>query len=274
MLKLPILNTQKFCFMDYQKYLSRPASHIPKIHQDIYDSKIPMDQNLVLDSKEIDRLLTEDFEQENGFYQDKDGSTYVSVLTKMPHVTPDMFDWWFWWHAIDANRYKIWYPDAHFNVRSEWNGAYNDSNLSYRERLNKSTHFVTEDIGLGSEVIAIDFMSPQDFGFDLKKMNASNTKTVICAKAGSYDKGIWLTEMCHAIRKVDKGVELRSRFWMGYTLDKMKGMSRSLVNKIINKDFIKRRLIPKELGRQLFFHCSQEFSILKDILPEIYESEA
>ena len=184
-----------------------------------------------------------------------------------------MIDWWFWWHATESIRYQIWYPEKHFGIKSDWGGYYNDESKSYRERLNHSTHYVTEDIGVGKETLVIDFMSPEAFGFDIGKMRTSKMGTIICGKGGFYDKGVWTADMCHAVRETEDGLEMRSRFWIGNEIDRMNKFGRTIINSLLNKPFIKRRLIPKNLGRYLFFHCTQEFNNLSSILSVLYQKE-
>ena len=48
----------------------------------------------------------------------------------------------------------------HFDISSDFGGLFHDASKSYREHLQLSTHFVTEDIGTGMAKIAIDFRSP------------------------------------------------------------------------------------------------------------------
>jgi len=122
-----------------------------------------------------------------------------------------MIDWWFWWHAAEGVRYQLWYPDMHFDISSDFRGHYDDDSLTYIERLHLSTHFVTEDIGLGSEEIMIGFKSPIDFGFD-KSIVKRKDVTIICGRGGDKNKGVWNGDMCHFVRDTKEGVEMRSRF--------------------------------------------------------------
>jgi hypothetical protein len=44
---------------------------------------------------------------ENGFTRLENGQIFVAVLTKMPQVTGKMIDWWFGWHYMESQRYKL-----------------------------------------------------------------------------------------------------------------------------------------------------------------------
>ena len=254
----------------YHKYLGKSNSPMPKAHLDILEKGDEIAEHVVLKRNDINQLFKNGYLTcENGFHQFNDGSTYVAVLTQMPNVTIEMIDWWFWWHAAETVRYQIWYPEMHFDISADFQGHYDNETKSYRERLHLSQHLVTEDIGVGQDKILIDFIPPTQFGF--KKEQLSNEVTIICARVGSPNKGVWGTEMCHFVRKVKKGVEMRSRFWIGNKIERMKGLT--FLNGLLNQPFVKRILLPKALGSKMFHHCSQEYHNLAALLPQLYQEE-
>ena len=257
----------------FDKYLNRENSPIPDEHLIILKSGTEIPLHWVLNKEDINRLFENGYlEGENGFRRLSDGSTYVSVLTKMPEVSIEMIDWWFWWHAKEAIRYQVWYPEMHFDIDADFQGRYEDESISLRERLYLSTHLVTEDIGIGREEILIDFKSPEVFGFDAHLL--SNEVTIISGRVGSKKWGIWGTDMCHFVRKTKNGgVEMRSRFWIGNRIERMRGIGKPFMNSILNQSFLKRKLIPKGIGQAMFYHCSQEYHNLAAILPELYREE-
>jgi len=256
----------------FDKYLQRPNAPMPQHHLDILKSDIPIDQSEVLDRKDINLLFDTGYlNTENGYRRNDDGSHYTAVLTPMPNVTIEIIDWWFWWHAAEPVRYQIWYPEMHFDNNADFQGRYDDETLSYRERLHLSTHRVTEDVGMGKGEIIIDFMHPSEFGFDPSKLN--DDVTIICARVGMPNEGIWFTDMCHFVRRVGDGVEMRSRFWMGYEIKRIGGFAKPFLNRVLNNSFVKKRMIPAIAGSSMFHHCSQEYHNLAERLPEIYEEE-
>jgi len=258
----------------FQKYLDRPNADISEEHHSILKNGSTISPQSCLARTAVDKLLTTEYlDVENGYYRNDDGSHYVAVLTKMPGVTLDMIDWWFWWHAAEGVRYRLWYPEMHYDNESDFGGHYNDDSKSYRERLHLSTHTVTEDIGVGKDKIIIDFMSPSEFGYDATKLNEEK-QTIICARVGSPKTGMWAVEMCHYVRVTDDGVEMRSRFWMGYQVKKMNSTGKSMLASILNTSFVKRKLLPKNLGHKMFHHCSQEYHNLAGFLPQLYEEES
>lgn len=257
----------------YEKYLKRPNAKIPQHNVAIIEKGEDISLDEVLKIEDKNKILTEkSCSTENGFYHYKDGSAYAAVLTHMPNVTIEMIDWWFWWHPKEPVRYKLWYPEMHFDTAADFGGHYDDESKTYRERLQLSTHFVTEDIGTGTEKIIIDFMSPEEFGFDKSNLD-EDRDLVICARVGSFDKKVWHTRMCHAVRKVEQGIEMRSRFWMGMDVKRMDGFGQKIINSILNNSFVKKNLMPKNIGKFMFHHCTQEYNNMGGFLPEIYAEE-
>jgi len=255
------------------KYLERANAPMPKEHVEILDKNIEITPDEILKRDDINRLFDSGYlKTENGFCRLDDGTMYVSVLTQMPNVTLEMIDWWFWWHAAEGARYQIWYPDKHFDISSYFRGSYTDQTKSYSERLHLSTHLVNEDIGSGAEEILIDFMHPKLFGFDAAQLNAKK-ETIICARVGSPEMGSWGSEMVHFVRKTDAGVELRSRFWIGNKIYKINESEEVRLSPILNRSFVKKRLIPDEVGPNMFHHCAQEFHNLAEILPQVYQEQ-
>ena len=258
----------------YAKYLNRQMAAIASEHAEIIRHKNDISISDILNRSDINRLLDKgNHDCENGFRRLDDGSVYVAVCTDMPDVTVEMINWWFWWHAAEDIRYQIWYPDMHFAIQSDFQGHYNDDLMTYAERLQMSRHIVTENIGVGREELLIDFMSPKDFGFDVNKINTS-TETIICARVGSPDRKVWATEICHYVRTTERGVEMRSRFWIGYDIKMMTGLLRRPANWFLNQPLIKKSIIPKQLPVKMFYHCSQEYHHLASILPDLYKEES
>lgn len=258
----------------YTKYLQAPNAPISREHSTLLEKGEDLDSTSLLSRTEINKLLDPGYlVGENGFRREADGSTYVSVLTKMPKVSIEMIDWWFWWHAAEGPRYQIWYPDMHYDISADFKGHYYDESKTYRERLHQSTHLVTEDVGVGKDKILIDFMSPGDFGFDESRLHTEQ-QTVICARVGAPNKGVWATEMCHFVRTTEEGVEMRSRFWIGHQVYRMGGFAQGVLNTILNKPFVKSKLIPKTIGIKMFHHCSQEYHNLSLLLPRLYPEES
>lgn len=192
---------------------------------------------------------------ELGYCNLPDGTATLANLTPMPGVTPEMFDFWFAWHGVAPMRYKIWNRDQHYYCLTRNMDKALDRSLSLKERYWDTTHDVEEDCNMGKQKIQIHFRNPADIGFDpalLKDFKG----TIVC----SGDE-FAPTIMCHFIRPVEGGCELRTRFWMGY---------RVVDKKPVKADFPPNFQFPLEPVKALLLHNIKEFTNLAAILPEVY----
>lgn len=215
----------------------------------------PMDPALMLAAPDMNRLFDAGYlPGEVGYCRFPDGTATLANLTPMPGVTPEMFDFWFAWHGCEPMRYKIWNHDQHYHCQTLNPEQAMDKRLSLRERLWNTTHDIQEDVGMGKEHIVIQFRDPRDIGFDPEKL-AAFPGTIVCS--GSENSP---TIMCHFLRPVPGGCELRTRFWMGWGVREGKPF-RMLPPGV---EF------PLEPVHALLTHNIKEFTNLAAILPEVY----
>ncbi len=206
------------------------------------------------------------FEEETGWCVMPDGTGYIANLTKMPGVTTDMFDWYFAWHGLNNLRYKIWDPEDHYEAVTQNRIKALDPDLTYKEKLWDTTHEILEDTGAGPDRIVINFKYPGDVGFDASKIGTDACSTIVCGKG--YGKGqlpfaVPNTFMTHFVREIEGGIELRSRFWMGWNYENGRD-----VKKIEDGD-----RFPDFAVMSLALHNVKEFTNLAAILPELYAQE-
>jgi hypothetical protein len=150
---------------------------------------------------------------ENGYTRLENGQVFVAVLTRMPEVDERMIDWWFGWHWMEHQRYKLWHPRAHVA-----NGAErmigDDPDLSDREKYLHNPNYVTEYIGSRLQRIVITFSDPSTY-FDTTRFPKANIGTVICGTIGFRKIPVTFAVLMHLIRRTVDGCEMRSRFWLG-----------------------------------------------------------
>ncbi len=199
---------------------------------------------------------------ERGYCVMPDGSAFVAGLTKMPGVTAEMLDWWFAWHGLEGLRYAIWDRDDHYDIHVAPQDLQRRLNpkLSLRERNWNTTDVVTEDIGTGSVLLDISFVSPDDYGYD-REAFSKGALTAISANSGIHESGSRLVTFTHVARAIPGGVELRSRFWIGWSIVDRKEVR-------VSKD------VPPEiiagLAHGLAYHCPKEYHNLATRLPKVY----
>jgi phloretin hydrolase len=246
----------------YAGYVTRPMSPPPA---EIYEAlgKGPIDPADALPIGRLNDLLEPGYlATERGWCIMPDGTGFVAGLTTMPGVTADMIDWWFAWHGLEGLRYAIWNPDQHFDVHVAPADLERrlDKRLSLRERNWGTTDVVTEDVGTGTMLLDISFMSPEDFGYDMIRFT-SGALTAVNANLGPHNPVSRLVCFTHQARAIAGGIELRSRFWIGW-------------NMIDRKPVRVGHGIPAEvisgLAHALAHHCPKEYYNLAAILPQVY----
>ena len=254
----------------YAKYFYRTPARIPdNIMQNIQSGHMNPDDALPFERMN-DLLQPGYHKRETGYCFMPDNSCYVAVLTQMPGVTGEMLDWWFWWHAIESLRYKIWYPGSHVSNHSKDRKQLENPALSSRERYLNNTQYPVEDVGIGMDMLSITFLPPADFGFDTSLFEQAQIATAICARVGSVAKKVLHTDMCHLVRSTADGIEMRSRFWIGRKIRLTMLSEKSSVHRLPNTKFLRKILIPGNTPMRMAHHCAQEYNNLAMILPELY----
>ena len=204
---------------------------------------------------------------ENGFTRLNNGQVFVSVLTKMPKVTGKMIDWWFGWHYLESQRYKLWHPRCHVANKAE-KMISDDPNLSDREKYLNNPNYVTEYIGSKLQDILITFSEPATF-FDTSQFKNANIGTAICGSIGLQKFPLNFAKLIHLIRETEDGCEMRSRFWLGKP--EIRGLdANGAVNKIAGAKFFAKNSVSIEMGKELYVHCAMEMNHLSSFLPELY----
>lgn len=229
--------------------------------------KGPLTPDKVLPFSERNRLFEPGYlDAEIGWCVMPDGTGYLANLTQMPGVTTEMFDWFFAWHGLDNLRYTIWDPEDHYEAVSQNRIKALDPDLTYKERLWDTTHEILEDTGMGPDRIVINFKHPGDVGFKSELIGTPACSSIVCGKG--YGKGqppfaAPQTFMTHFIREIEGGIELRSRFWMGWTYANGRDI----------KALPEGMRFPEVAVMSLAMHNIKEFTNLAAILPELYAEE-
>ena len=217
--------------------------------------QMPCDPEQTISPLEMNRLFDDGYlDLELGYGYLKDGGSVLANKTFFPGCTPEMFDFWFAWHGVEAMRYKIWNPQQHYSVQTLNMEKAMDKSLSLKERYWDTTHNVYEDCGEGPTRIFINFRNPADIGFDPEKLKDFKG-TIVCS---GNEKSP--TIMCHFMRPVEGGCELRSRFWIGWSVIDGKPV----------RVLPEGAKLPLNSVKSLLMHNIKEFTHLASILPEVY----
>ena len=76
-----------------------------------------------------------------------------------------------------------------------------------------------EDIGPGPDELVLEFRYPHELGYEEEKVGTDACAALICANGHGPVPGQGVAAiMTHFVREIPGGIELRSRFWIGYGL--------------------------------------------------------
>ena len=232
----------------------------------------PINQEQALLPENTNDLLQPGYmEVEAGWCILPNGAGFAANLTQMPGVTVEMINWWFAWHALEDLRYKIWWPAGHYSaaVSPEDRTKILDAKRPLTEKFQGLTHHVVEDVGAGKEDIFINFLTPEDMGFEMRRFKAPHAGTLVAANGVSSPLGAPVGTlkapaiMCHFVREIAGGVELRTRFWMGY----------HMVDKKPKLLLLPGVIIPEIAPKSLAIHNVLEYTNLASFLPELYAEQ-
>lgn len=259
--RVPITDEQRK--LSYAKYYDKPLAEVPA--EKLAYLEKPIDPKDALKIQDRNLLFEPGYlSEEIGYCQMEDGSTYVANLTKMPNVTVDMFDWWFAWHGLGELRYTLWDPFDHYYAVSTSQVQGRCKKLSLKERYYDTTHIIKENIGAGPAKIYANFREPKEMGFKAELIGTPACGTIVTANCGTYDwPGAAAQVMCHFVREIEGGIELRTRFWTGWNI--LGGKPVLLLDE--------GTVQPVEAAKGLLAHNMREFANLADLLPRIYPEE-
>jgi len=247
----------------YAKYFYKEVAEIPS--EDLAKvNEGPVDPSTATSIQDRNDLMKSGYlEVETGYTVMQDSSGFAATLVEMPGVTPEMLDWWFNWHPLEGLRYAMWCPVAHTDISVKNPAQHLDSSgVALRERNYGSTHYPVEGFNVeGSQKIAIEFFSPQDFGLDVEMFKEPGISRAYCANVILSLLKTPFNAFFHAIREVEGGVEYRSRYWLGYT---MKGGIPMRVKRPLPYKMM-------DLARNNCLHSLIEYNNLASFLPQLYE---
>ena len=259
--KVPI--TEEMKALGWAKYYDKPLAPVPKEKLKFLEN--PLETGDILRIEDRNRLFEPGYlAAEVGYGVLEDGSGYIANLTPMPGVTTEMFDWWFAWHGLGDLRYTIWDPEDHYYAKSLNAAQGKCPKLSLKEKYWGTTHLIKEDIGGGPDELFATFRQPQEMGFDEEKIGTKACGTIVTSNSGTVaDPSAMSVVMCHFVRETEDGIELRSRFWLGWHIVAGKPV------KILPDGAATPLIQPK----MLLAHNMKEFQNLADLLPRIYPEQ-
>jgi hypothetical protein len=233
--------------------------------------RAPMAPSEALDVGDANALLNPGYHHvENGYCELPDGSAYVASHVPFPGCTGEMYRWWFWWHAVEPERYTLWYPHNHVSVRPLDPSVLSRPGLTHEQRYVGTTHEVVEYIGPERIDILIRFVDPSELGLDVARFEVARIVAHACARVTLAKVGIEAVTMIHLARQTEDGIEQRSRYWIGQNA-RLRILGGSLgVDRIGSTLGIKRRMAGARVGYEQLLHDQIEFAHLSGFLADLY----
>lgn len=238
--------------VNIQKYIDEPNCTVPRDIEAKLEKSGGITKTLFQDKNSV--LTEKKLHLECGYTLIKDDYYLVSMYTPMPNVTKEMVEWWFWWHTQSSERYRAWYPKEHVSTSF----AKKDKEYFAHKTtppFQSNTQYPVEKIGKLFAPLSINFVSPEDFGFDKKIMEQNNVETIVCGHVGAFKGLIPNTEMSHIFFKDEDGLLLVSRFWLG----------KCVKNKVVKKIFV-----TEQQAKDMAYHCCVEYRNFANKIPKMY----
>lgn len=202
---------------------------------------------------------------ETGVQRQPNGVLRVRALTRMPNNRAQQVKWWFADYMQTSEHYKRWHPQDH--VWMDWENKVPGEIVG-------ASHLVHEYIGGELQKLRIQFVPAEEI---LGEFEQRADRFVLCARAGELEQPINAATMCHIIRDMPWGAEMRSVFWMGHVAKRASDNPNqtvfSIEGLIGNTALGRWLLVPRANGVALLTHCIQEMGTLADFLPELYRTE-
>ena len=227
---------------------------LPQIPSDITAALFKNDITLTSFDCKNNILLNADLQNEVRYKKADDGTYLVSMICPMPDITPEMIEWWFWWHPKKSERYRVWYPGSHFSI------GYSKKQASYfecetRPPFRNNTQYPDEKIGGARIPLRIDFVTPEEFGFSKSVMQENNIPLIVCGHVGALNGFVQHTEMAHIFKQTEDGLFMISRFWLGKTM---------------KNPLLRKMIITDKMAKGMAEHCCVEYRNLVEILPVLF----
>lgn len=212
--------------------------------------------------RDVNGVLDEQYEFENEVRRQSNGVYRVQAFTNMPETRAEMVRWWFADYMQTTEHYQRWHPAAH--VWMDWENKEPGAIIG-------ASHLVHEYLGEDLHKLRIQFVDPSEVLGDFEPRVG---EFIICARAGALEEPMNFTSMCHIVRDVDGGAQMRSVFWMGHVAKRNgNDIVRSVLGFLGNTWLMRKLLISERFANDLMIHAQEEMSILASFLPALYETE-
>jgi 2,4-diacetylphloroglucinol hydrolase len=200
----------------YERHLAKDLTVPLEVALGIQSGPLDASETMAPSVEALNAMLADTKRRDWGWAVLEGPTLYVQSRVDFPGSTPEMFEWWFWWHTLDPRRYMLWFPWSHVSATPEDPERMADDSLSFAERFYGNRHHVKEWMGPEFLDSIINFTDPAVLGFDPASMKAAGfaaSASGLLEMPGLPDVTVGM--MVHIVRPVPGGMELVSRYWLG-----------------------------------------------------------
>ncbi len=225
---------------------------LPPLDPDVaagIDPEKPMDPQFATLPDHLDDMLKPGYlPVETGHCLLPEGGGYAAVNVKLHGISHEQYVWWRQWRrqGNEDFQYKLWYPGMHF-------------------RFSQRKRWIMEDLGMGPmDIYQYARMTPSQLGLKeedvQRRPNCGVFSTAgLHRKVGAdYDEEPFGVVLAHFVREIPDGIELRSRFWIGYQVEN-------------GQIVLVEKNIPPEFPACMAAHSAQENTNLRNLIPPLWE---
>jgi len=265
-----LANLKKLASKPYKSFFRKDMYIKDEIIRHIQSGEIPKEQITMPTPDDFNAMLKGDLWKTTGYSVLDNGTLYSASHTKFPNCTTEMFEWWFWWHSVESERYALWYPYCHVSIEAKNKEVLEAPNLSHKERYIGNTHIITEYLNDSKNDIEIEFVSPEELGFETKVLKEANITASACGYVYAQKPYAKVCKMVHLFKETDEGGELISRYYLGEGMAALIGS-----NEIKFPKFLKKKLLTSngsgiQMAYEQVMHDQIEFTHLASLLPDLY----
>jgi hypothetical protein len=219
----------------------------------------------------LNELISGQVKSRDSGYCVLEGPTlYVQSRVSFPGGTPEMFEWWFWWHALDARRYMLWFPYSHIEARVQDAQRAGNNSLSYAERVYENPHHVVEYMGPDLFESTIRFTDPVHLGIDREQMKKGGyTASASALLEVPGVPGVTVGIMIHMVRPSTGGMELLSRYYLGAHPALKRFPNAQQAPAVLHKGGLTAERL-EYIAYELAIHDMTEWNNLAKLLPRLY----
>jgi len=255
-------NFEKMKSKPYKSFFKKDMYLFNDMIRHVQSGVLPKEQITLPTPNDFNEMLKGDLWKTTGYSVLDNGTLYSASRTKFPNCTTEMFEWWFWWHSVESERYALWYPYCHVSIEAKNKNVLEESNLSHRERYIGNTHIITEYLNDVKNEIEITFVSPIELGFEEKALKKAGITASACGYVFSQKPRAKVCKMVHLFKETNEGGELISRYYIGDNMAALIGNKEIKFPKFLKNKLLKSNGSAIQMAYEQVMHDQIEFTHL------------